>query len=451
MIKGFSSYFAGGGLGPTLVRALIGSAGIRIIGMVFGFLVGVQLARGMGAAGYGVYGVAMSIISMVTIPTEFGLPQLVTREVASAQVRQDGSLIRGVLRWANRTVILLSVSMAIAGLVGWLLFHEKFSNELGYALLPGLLLVPLVSLANLRGAALRGLQQIVRGQIPEVVLRPAVFSLLLLLVSVLSPGGLTPAMAIGMQVLAAAATLIVAAFMLRQILPAGPLITSSASNAKVWIRSALPMALTEGMRVLHGNISILLLGALSISATVGVFRVASSMALLLMMPVSLIHIVSAPVFSGLHAAGDHVRLQRMLSWVAAAMVLGVASLTLPFVFFGEQLVGTVFGADFGASNASLLILSAGTLIGSAFGAGATLLNMTGHEKRVTRAFGLSLISLGILSPPLIQFWGAVGAALANSVSFVLWSFLMWRDARSLLRLDTSLLYFIKIHNNFLSR
>ena len=449
MIPLLSSYFARGGLGPTLVRALIGSAGIRIIGMVFGFLVGVQLARGMGAAGYGVYGVAMSIISMVTIPTEFGLPQLVTREVASAQVRQDGTLIRGVLRWANRTVMLLSVSMAIAGLIGWLLFHEKFSNELGYALLLGLLLVPLVSLGNLRGAALRGFQQIVRGQIPEIILRPAVFSLLLLIASVLLPVGLTPAVAIAMQVLAAGATLMVAEFMLRQVLPVGQSIAAPVSNAKAWIRSALPMALTEGMRVLHGNISVLLLGALSISATVGVFRVASSMALLLMMPVSLIHVVSAPFFSRLHAAGDHVRLQRMLSWVAAAMVIGVASLTLPFAFFGEQLVGTVFGADFGASNAPLLVLSAGTVIGSAFGAGATLLNMTGHEKIVTRAFGLSLVALGLLSPPLIQFWGAVGAALANSVSFVLWSVLMWRDARRLLCLDTSMLRFKKSHAHFL--
>lgn len=451
MIQRFSSYFARDGLGPILVRALAGSAGIRIIGMAFGFLVGVQLARGLGAAGYGVYGVAMSIISMVTIPTEFGLPQLVTREVASAQVRQDWPLIRGVLHWANRTVICLSAVMAAAGLVGWLVFHKKFSTDLGYALLPGLLLVPLVPLGNLRGAALRGLQQIVRGQLPEIILRPAMFSLLLLVASLFLPMGLTPAVAIAMQALAAGATLVVAAYMLRKIMSASQETVVPVTDAKAWIRSALPMALTEGMRMLHGNASILLLGVLSTASIVGVFRVASSMSMLMTMPVSLIHVVSAPVFSRLHAASDYVRLQRMLYWVAVAMVLGVTALTLPFVFFGEQLVGTVFGADFGASNVPLLILSTGTIIGSAFGASATLLNMTGHEKRVTRAFGFSLLVLGIFSLPLIHFFGAIGAALANSFSFVLWSALMWLDARRLLRLDTSLFYFTRHGSNFSSR
>lgn len=443
MIKRFSSYFTGSGLGPTLARALIGSAGIRIVGMVFGFLVGVQLARGLGAAGYGVYGIAMSIISMVMIPTEFGLPQLITREVASAQVRQDWPLIRGILKWANSTVMLLSLAMAFTGLVVWLLFHEKLSKDVAYALLPGLFLIPLVSLSNLRGAALRGLQKIVRGQLPDVIFRPIVFSLLLLIASFFLPMGLTPAVAVTMQVLAVAVTLVIASFMLKAILPTIQNTDMLIKNSKVWLYSAFPMALTEGMRMLNGNISILLLGVLSTSVTAGVFRVASSMGIIFTMPVSLVNIVSAPVISRLYAAEDHQRLQRMLSWMALVMFIGVTGITLPFIFFGDQMLSKVFGSEFGAANFPLLVLSAGTIIGSAFGAGATLLNMTGHEKRVTRGFLISLVVLGFLSFPLIHLWGAIGAALANSISFITWSILMWLDARRLLNLDISIVSFIK--------
>jgi len=442
MIQQIRSYLALEGLGPTLIRALIGSAGLRIFGMCFGFLVGVQLARGLGAAGYGVYGIVMAIISIITIPTEFGLPQLVTREVAAAQAVGDQPLIHGVLHWANRTVILLSVIMAVVGFVGWLAIKQKLSDEVAIALLAGLPLVPLVALGNLRGAAMRGLQQIVRGQISEVALRPAVFSLLLLLASVFISSRLSPAIAVVMQVIAAAMALMVGAVLLRRLLPEAQRVSVPADHAKAWLRSALPMALTEGMRMLHGNASILLLGALSTSLVVGVFRVASSMGLLLTMPITLLHVVSAPIFARLYAAGDIARLQRMLSWVAASMVAGVAIVSLPFIFSGQSILIKVFGAEFGSSNESLLILSAGTLIGSAFGAGATLLNMTGHERRVTRAFGLSLIVLGLFSPPLIYFFGAVGAATANSIAFILWSFLMWLDARSLLKLDTSIAKFI---------
>lgn len=448
MIQRLRAYLALDGLGPTLVRALSGSAGLRIVGMGFGFLIGVQLARGLGAAGYGVYGIAMSIISLITIPTEFGLPQLVTREVAAAQVRGDGALIRGILNWANRIVILLSLSMAAAGLVAWLLFKERFSYGVAIALLAGLPLVPLVALGNLRGAALRGLQQIVRGQLPDVVLRPSLFSLLLLLATLLIPAGLNPALAMALQVAAAGLTLVVAAILLRRLLPAAQSTTVSATRTKLWWKSAMPMALSEGMRILSGNLSILLLGVLSTTAVVGIFRVASSMGILLSMPVTLVHVVSAPIFSRLHAAGEQKRLQRMLSWVAAAMVLGVGVVTIPFVLLGSKLMAMVFGAEFGASNVPLLILSTGTLIGSAFGAGAILLNMTVHERRVTRAFGFSLAVLGLFSPPLIQLWGAVGAALANSIAYVLWCILMWVDARRLLRLETSIFPIMRIALRF---
>lgn len=441
MIKRLRSSLKGGELGPTLLRALAGSAGIRIIGMGFGFLVGVQLARGLGAEGFGVYGLAMSIISLATIPTEFGLPQLVTREVAAAQVRNDGPLIQRVLHWANRTVVWLSLSVVGAGLIGWLLFKELFSPGVAIALFAGLPLVPLVALGNLRGAALRGLQQIVSGQVPEVVLRPAIFSLLILLGTIFLPSGLSPAIAVVMQVVAAAVALIVAILLLRSVLPKRPLIPNPETHAKAWLRSAMPMALTEGMRVLHGNVSILMLGALSTTALVGVFRVASSMGLLLSMPVSLLHVVSAPIFSRLHSAQDHRRLQQMLRWVAAAMLLGVAMVALPFFVMGPDLLEMVFGYEFAASNEPLLIISAGTLIGSTFGAGATLLNMTGHEGRVTRASGLCLAALGLLSLPLIQFWGVVGAAWANSITFLMWNVLMWLDAKQLLGLDTSVFNF----------
>ena len=44
MIARLRSYLAGSGLGPTLVKALTGNAGLRIAGMGFGFfLAGVQV------------------------------------------------------------------------------------------------------------------------------------------------------------------------------------------------------------------------------------------------------------------------------------------------------------------------------------------------------------------------------------------------------------------------
>lgn len=442
MIQRFQTYLTSPGLRTEVLRALIGSAGVRIVGMFFAFLVGVQLARALGAEGYGVYGLAMSIISLLAIPMQFGLPSLLTREIAAAEVKNEWSIIRGILDWSNRTVIMLSIAITLVMLTALFLFTKQINSELQYTLFSGLLLMPFIALGNLRGAALRGLRHIVKGQFFEVVLRPALFSLLLLIASIIFTQGVNPGNAMGMHAVASIISFIIATILLKTVLPKACSLVEPEIHARSWWKSTLPMALTDGLRLLQGNLSILLLGVFSTTAMVGIFRVASSLGILLIMPVSLLHIVSATFFSRLYAANDYQKLQQMLKWVAVTMFLGVLGVTLPFFLMGEQIITYVFGTEFSNSNTPLLILSAGTIIGSTFGASVTLLNMTKHEKRVTRAFGLSLLLLGIVSIPFIMMWGVTGAALANSLAFISFSVLTWWDARRLLQLDTSLLSLI---------
>src|SRR5690606_24388717 len=168
---GLRQYLSGNGIGAVLVKAVAGSAGLRIAGMGFGFLVGVQLARGLGAEGYGIYGVAMSIIALLTVPTEFGLPQLLTREVAAAHVKQDWGRMKGILGWSTRGWMRIAAAVGAAVMAWLLLAGQGLRSTLGSTLLVGLLMVPLVALVALRSAALRGLQLIVRGQVPDVLLR----------------------------------------------------------------------------------------------------------------------------------------------------------------------------------------------------------------------------------------------------------------------------------------
>lgn len=442
MIQRSRKYLAGGGLGPLLIKTVIGSAGLRIAGMFFGFLVGVQLARGLGVEGYGIYGLAMAIIALLTVPTEFGLPQLLTREVAAAQVAEDWGRLRGILRWSSNTVLLISAIITIAVMI-WLVFVERdLSSSLSKTLVAGLLMVPLVALGKLRGATLLGLQHITKGQLPDTLIRPASFSLLLFLVPWVTVS-LTPVIAMSLGTLSAACAFGVALAMLWKHLPSEIYTAIPRIQSHDWWSSALPMALTEGMRVLQGHLVILLLGFMVTVAMVGLFRVASSMLLLINFPVSLFNVVGAPIIARLHAQGDRARLQRLLSWVALGMVSGTLLLTLPFLFAGVPLLSTVFGEEFGDANTPLLILCGGTLLNAFFGANAALLNMTGHQVRVTRASGVSLVILALASPPLIILFDVVGAAIANALAMLAWNILMWLDARRLLILDTSFLHLFK--------
>ncbi|MCR6702434.1 MAG: oligosaccharide flippase family protein [Dokdonella sp.] len=434
-IRALLSGDAGPGSGLALARAVAGSAGLRLGGMALGFLVGVQLARGLGTAGYGIYGMAMSIIALLTVPTELGLPQLLTREVASAQAKADWARLRGVIGWSVRTVLWTSLLIATA-IVAWTWgYGRDLMPGTNAALLAGLALVPLTALGNVAGATLRGLHHVVSGQISEVVLRPAAFCALLFVASALY-GSLTAPVAMALGSAAAGIALGAGLLMTLRRLPVEVSQVRGRADARVWWTSAVPMALTEGMRVLQAHLVILVLGLMAPAATVGLYRVASSTALLLAVPVTLFNIAAAPTLSRLHALGDAHRLQRLLGGIAGGMLIGVVLLWLPFLAAGESLIGLLFGPAYAASAAPLAILGAGVAASAFFGANATLLNMTGHQQQVTRASSIALVLLAVLLPPLIWAGGATGAAVASVLASTAWNALLWHAARTQLGQDT---------------
>lgn len=442
MIPRFSQYLAGPGLGPQLTRAVIGSAGLRVIGMGFAFLVGVQLARGLGAQGYGIYALAMSIIALLTIPAEFGMPQLLTREVAATQAANNWGRMRGVLYWARRSAWLFSAVITVGVLLSLLMMSQLFTQPLSLTLLVGVLMVPVVALGRQMGATLMGLHHIVKGQMPDTVVRPAAFSLLLLLVHAYAVP-LQPELAMMLGVLSATTALLAAYAFFRRVLPAEARNAQMELDARSWRASALPMALTEGMRGLQGNIAILVMGALATVEAVGVFRVAVSVSVVVSIPVTLFILVGSPMISRLHTQGDKARLQRLMSWLATGMTAGSVLLTFPFLVAGESLLGRLFGAEFSASNTPLLILCLGGVLFSAQGPNIILLNMTGHEKRVTRAFLVSVAAVVLLAWPLVHFFAASGAAWASVTGLLLGNWMMWRDARKLLAVDPSILSLLR--------
>jgi O-antigen/teichoic acid export membrane protein len=431
------SYVAGAGLGPFMIRAAMGSSAIQAAGMLLTFLVGIQLARGLGASGYGHYGIAMAVIAIASIPGEFGLPKLVTREVASASASGDQSRLAGVIRWADRMSLLIALPLAAIIGLGSFLMLRYISAPVGTAIALGAPIIPLIALTRIRGGALQGLHFLVLGQIPVDLLRPLLLALLLLALFTLDPGAEAP-QAIALNALTAATALVVAHHWLHARLPR-PRPARTAQPGRRWLASTIPMAMTDGMRMLQPQVGVLLLGIWAAATQVGLFRVALSTMAMIAVPISLANSIAAPVLAKLHAEGDMRRLQQLSRRSAQAMVVGVLALSLPFLLIGDRLLEIVFGAEFGGAWPSLLVLCLGQLVSAGFGPNATLLNMTGHERRVTRAMALAVASNLSALLLLVPSLGPLGAAWASMVGLSIWNYLLWQDARRLLAVNTSFL------------
>jgi O-antigen/teichoic acid export membrane protein len=199
------------------------------------------------------------------------------------------------------------------------------------------------------------------------------------------------------------------------------------------------MAMTDGMRILQGQMGIFLLGIMAPPEQAGLFRIASSTVVMMAVPITVIGMLVAPVQARLHAEGDMERLQKLCHHSAQIMTAGVAALILPFLLLGPALLSFVFGQEFAPAYGALMIMAVGQLVSAAFGPNATLLNMSGQEKRVTRAMLFALIVNAALIVLLVPAMGNVGAAWATSIALVAWNLLAWWDCRRCVGLDTSAL------------
>src|SRR5690606_34308988 len=120
----------------------------------------------------------LAIIILSAIPAQVGIPQLIVRETARTQAESNWALMRGLWRWGNVAVAFFSFLSFCAVMFALQFLEFAESSQQINTLLVGVVLIPLIALANVRDACLRGLRRVVLGQITDSILRP----ILLLLV-----------------------------------------------------------------------------------------------------------------------------------------------------------------------------------------------------------------------------------------------------------------------------
>ena len=416
-----SRHFPRDGRAWPLVKAVAGSLWLRLFGMALGFLVGVQLARGLGASGYGVYGIAMSIISLLLIPAEFGIPQLVVREMAATGANPTATGSNAILRWSTRYVLATCVVLGSAALAllhsGWFDLEPDLAHALSY----GLLLLPLVALGNLMSAALRGFHRILDGQVAELVIRPAVVSLLLLATAAfLGSGKLSASLAMAINCIAALAGGVYAYARLRPMIGGSRHVIAPAGKRKAWRRSAIPLALGDGMRIVSGQVGILVLGAMASNDAVGIYRVAFGIYVVATIPSALLNAACSPMLAQLNSEGDMAKMRRLNAWMALFLVASGIACVVPFAVSGDWIVGTVFGREYASATPVLLVLLVGELMAATLGHPTIVLNMMHREEVVTRWSFLSLATNLLLCWLLVPRMGAIGAAIGVAASQFLW-------------------------------
>lgn len=397
-----------------ILQILAGSGGTHLAGSLLGLVVGILLARGLGVAGYGVYGSVMALASLGATVASGGLQLHATRQIARFCGAGDSVAAAVLLWWSVRGLLWVLPALSLA--VGcYVLIWQAASLPLAVA---AVLVSALTALLTLAGAAVRGLGRVVLGQAMDLTLRPAVHGLLLL-TALLCCGALTPSMALSFAAVAALTATIPAVWPLwRLVRSAGPLRMATYTHDSQWRKDVLTMGLATVLRAAELTLPLVIIAAVSSPEETGILRVALSAVILPDLAVSVVMMMAPAMMARSHARGDIVGLRHLVSVCAIAMMIPTMVIVALVWLFGPQMLRLAFGVDYQSAALPLGILAAGSLVTAAGGASIALLHAGRQQKVVTRAFGVSLIIIVAGAWWLAPQMGAKGVAMASLVAVI---------------------------------
>lgn len=419
-----------GGAGVILAR---GASGILLL------IASVTWARLLGAAEFGRYSFAMSVVALIVVISQLGIPTLVVRETARAVSKREWEFVKGLWQWSHYLSIILSLFFCGAVLTTFIYSQPSWGSKSGGFAVHALCIPTALVLLNLRVSILRGLRLVVAALVAQK----------LVLALTTGVGGciaffffferhFTAENVLLLEVSGISIGFLIAFFYSRTVGSARTLKTDRISmNQKAWLAAALPLALVTGLRMINTNIDILTLGVFRSHEEVGIYRIAAKVATVSILGQEVVNMAVSPHFARLHAKGEFARLQRyakrsaQFSFLIAVAVFGILFL------FGQNILAFLFGVEFEHGYAALLILAFAHVISASLGSVGVLLNMTGHEKKTAKASLVATILNLLLNFTLIPFFGLIGASLATGASLILWNVLAWRSVRSFLGIDSS--------------
>lgn len=404
--------------------ASITALGMRIVSVILLFLLTLVLARTLGPERYGLYAFLFTLMQLSTTIGRGGLMPLLVRDIAVNLGAENFPAVRRML-WIG-WVVALSMASTMAVVFASVLVPVLTGNTeaprgvglLGAAFIAAMILVGMLE------AAIRGFGRVLIGQTAELLLRPVTqLTLIVLAILGLVGSAFDVKFAVGAAMSSAFCALAFALFNYFRTTKAIPKVACAPATPDA-LRSLLKMSGTAWVTAINGSLSLIMLGILGDEATVGVFSIAVQLTTLMTLGLVAANASMAPAMSRLSASSDAADLPRLQTLASHSCELSLVfglPLALIYLFFGTALIPFTFGAPFSGAYWPTVILALGQLLNIGFGSVAILLYANRQEGVVFAATIVATIVNFVIGVVLIPTYGAIGAAIANSVSMATWN------------------------------
>lgn len=388
---------------------------VRLLVMGSGIGISILLARILGAEGFGQYVFAFSVVTLLAIPVQAGLPVLLTQKLPKYEVTKDIARVRGILAY---TILSTAAFSAVVFLCYWALDFwrvQQFGAYEGREVVHiAVLLVPFIALSTSLGAAVRNLGRLLTGQIIETGLRQ-MFLLCILVAAALGffALGLSPISAMVMHIVASILTVLIGLTVLLFACDLGFKFAELRIDWKAWSVALLPLSLIASLQIILGKTDVIMLRGIVGAEQVAIYFVANQFGNLVFLSSQAVTMVTGPMLSRAVQKGEMGSVQTLFVRSALfvfAMALPVAVLLL---VAGESILDFVYGTDFVEAYSAVMAFAIGYVVQALFGYPALLLKLTEHEWLVLRTMVVAIFANVGLNALLIPWGGALGAAIAS--------------------------------------
>ena len=410
--------------------------GIAFVGnmfvYVFRFGFGLVLARFLGAEMLGIYSLSLTVTDIVGALALLGLSTGMARYIPVGVSKKDeghiwGTIQMGVAIPGLLSLILAVVACLLAGLLSTRVYREP---ALAPVLRVASLGIPMLALTDMLAAITQGFKRMeYKVYTQDIALNVSKF--VLSVVFIVAGLGVVGAVAAHVVSLAIATAMLF--YFVHRLFPLNRPWGTAKRNTREILRFSVPIYMSNLLGQFSGSTETLILGFFGVMSRVGVYTAALRLGGIGSVFHQSLQRIAMPMISDLYNRGKLDQLQRVYRTTTKWGMTFNLPIFMVTVIFAKPLLA-IFGADFVAGAAGLVVLAFSTLFNASTGVCGSVVTMTGRSKLTLANSIIYVVSNLALDLLLIRRWGIVGAAWAVTLCIVLLNTLRTVEVWVLLRL-----------------
>jgi O-antigen/teichoic acid export membrane protein len=393
------------------------SFGLRVFGMVIGYLFTLYISNYYGASVLGLYSLSFVFLQIIATISRLGIDTATVKFIAEFNEKKEYSFIEKYFSMINKFIFPFSF---IVSIVTWFsspyiaiyLFEKEYLTE--YFQLISLSIVP-YTFIFIYSEGLRGLHKIKEFMFLQNISNTFIAIIILIFLTLFFVNeSYNPILAL---VVSLYATFFLGFYLWKKelkLFSSKKLInkTSRKLTYQNILQISLPLTLTSYLALIMGSTDTIMIGMYLTEKEVGLYSVVLKLSTMSLIIFTAVNTVTVAKFSSLWAE-QKMDDMRILARKSTNLILYISlPIFLTLWIFPNEIL-SIFGSEFREASFSLIVMIIGQFLFIVAGPVWQMMNMTDKQKVFFYFSSLSAIINVVLNYYLIPIYGIDGAAIAT--------------------------------------